>query len=390
MHRRNFIKHASNVALLSTIGLNLSCTKSKPSPEPTVDADFEPFINKLLKDTKTPGLSLAIIKNGEVTFNKGFGVKNTSTNDPVDTNTTFEAASVSKTVFAYAVMQLCQKKEMDLDTPLSQYYPELFANSDPRFQIITARHVLSHTTGLPNWRQPEEPFAFNFDPGKDYRYSGEGYYLLQTVLTHLKGKTYPDQCGNYEMDVKVCATDIADYMNENILTPMQMTSSHYIWSEQRAKNSSSAYGDDGRLIDRGHQGAMAMARYASAGGLLTNAKDYSKFLISLFEGPPTRGAPAGEDNDPFRLNAASISTMLTPQIKLKPEQQFDGCTAWALGWGIQERPEGNLIIHSGGNPGFRSLVMGCIEKRSGFAAFTNSDNGGKVCYDVSVALKDLW
>ena len=381
MHRRNFIINTSRAALLSTIGLNLSCTKSKTSEERSFNADFEQFVLQLLKDTKTPGLSLAIIKNGEVTFNKGFGVKNTSTNDPVDTNTTFEAASVSKTVFAYAVMQLCQKKEMDLDTPLSQYYPELFANSDPRFQIITARHVLSHTTGLPNWRQPEEPFAFNFDPGKDYRYSGEGYYLLQTVLTHLKGKTYPDQCGNYEMDVKVCATDIADYMNENILTPMQMTSSHYIWSEQRAKNSSSAYGDDGRLIDRGHQGAMAMARYASAGGLLTNAKDYSKFLISLFE---------GKNNNPLRLNAASISTMLTPQIKLKPEQQFDGCTAWALGWGIQERPEGNLIIHSGGNPGFRSLVMGCIEKRSGFAAFTNSDNGGKVCYDVSVALKDLW
>lgn len=183
------------------------------------------------------------------------------------------------------------------------------------------------------------------------------------------------------MDVKICATDIGDYMNENILTPMLMTSSHYIWSEERAKNSASAYGDDGRLIDRGHQGATDMARYASAGGLLTNAKDYSKFLISLFE---------GKDNDPFRLNTSSISTMLTPQIKMKPEQQFDGCTAWALGWGIQERTEGNLIIHSGGNPGFRSLVMGCIEKRSAFAAFTNSDNGGKLVYELSVALKDLW
>ena len=377
MHRRNFIKHASSVALLSTLSLNLSCSKFKPSS----DAELEQFVLKLLKDTKTPGLSLAIIKNGKVTFNKGFGVKNTSTNDPVDTDTTFEAASVSKTVFAYAVMQLCQKKVMDLDKPLSQYYPELLPNTDPRFQIITARHALSHTTGLPNWRDPEEPFAFDFDPGKDFRYSGEGYYLLQTVLTHLKGKTYPDQCGNYEMNVKICATDIGDYMTENILTPMQMTSSHYIWSEERAKNSASAHDEDEKPIDKGHQGAIDMARYASAGGLLTSAKDYSKFLISLFD---------GKENDSFRLNSSSISTMLTPQIKLKSNQRMDDCTAWALGWGIQERPEGNIIVHSGGQTGFRSLVMGCIEKRSGFVAFTNGDNGVGVIHELPEALEDLW
>jgi CubicO group peptidase (beta-lactamase class C family) len=374
MHRRNFIKHASSVAFLSATGLNFACSKSKYSPEPSTNGDFEQLVNKLLVDTKTPGLSLAIIKDGEVTFNKGFGVRNTSTNDPVDTETTFEAASVSKTVFAYAIMQLCQKKVMDLDTPLSQYYPELFDNTDPRFEIITARHVLSHTTGLPDWRHSDEPFAFGFDPGKDYRYSGEGFYLLQTVLTHLKGKVYPDQCGTYEMDMKICATDIADYLSENILTPFEMASSHYIWSEERSKNSASAHSEDMSVINKGHQGATDMARYAAAGGLLTHAKDYSKFLISLFD---------GKDHDPFRLNSSSISTMLTPQIKMKPEQQFDGCTAWALGWGIQERPDGNFIIHSGGQTGFRSLVVACIEKRSGFAAFTNGENGAKVAHELA-------
>jgi CubicO group peptidase (beta-lactamase class C family) len=381
MHRRNFIINTSRAALLSTIGLPLSCSKSKTSPETSSDADFEHIILKLLKGSKTPGLSLAIIKNGEVTFNKGFGMKNTSTNDPVDTDTTFEAASVSKTVFAYAVMKLCEKKVMDLDTPLSQYNSELFGGSDDRLRIITARQVLSHTTGLPNWRSESEPFGLGFDPGKDYRYSGEGYYLLQTVLTHLKGKTFPDQCGTYEMGVKVCATDIADYMNKNVLIPIGMTSSHYIWSEERAKNSAAAHDENEKVINKGHQGATDLGRYASAGGLLTNAKDYAKFLINLFD---------GKENDKYRLNPASISEMVTPQIKLKPEQQFDGCTAWALGWGIQERPGRNVIVHSGGQAGFRSLAMASIEKRSGFAAFTNGDNGGKVVYELSVALQDLF
>lgn len=381
MHRRHFLLQTSRVALLSSIGLNFSCSQPKNHSEQSSDPELENLINKLLKDTKTPGLSLAIIKNGEVTFNKGFGVRNTSSGEPVDTDTTFEAASVSKTVFAYAVMKLCEKKVMGLDTPLSQYYPELFAGGDGRFRIITARQVLSHTTGLPNFRNDTEPYLFNFDPGKDFLYSGEGYYLLQTVLTHLKGKTYPDQCGTYEQGLKVCATDIADYMNANLLSPMGMTSSHYIWSEDRAKNSALAHDQNEKVVDKGHQGATDMARYASAGGLLTNAKDYSKFLISLFD---------GKDNDEYRLSSASISQMLTPQIKLKAEQQIDGCSAWALGWGIQERPEGNVIVHSGGQTGFRSLAMASIEKRSGFAAFTNGDNGGKVVYELSQALKDLF
>jgi CubicO group peptidase (beta-lactamase class C family) len=381
MHRRNFIIQTSRVALLSSLGLNLSCTKSKNVNQQSSDAEFENFINKLLNDTKTPGLSLAIIKNGEVTFNKGFGVRDTSTGAPVDTDTTFEAASVSKTVFAYAVMKLCEKKVMDLDTPLSQYYPELFAGGDERFRVITARQALSHTTGLPNFRNEAEPYVFNFEPGKDYLYSGEAYWLLQTVVTHLKGKTYPDQCGEYEQGIKICATDIGDYMTENILSPLEMTASHYIWSEERAKKSAAPHDVNETVIKKPHQGATDMARYASAGGLLTNATDYSKFLINLFD---------GKENDEFQLSKASISEMLTPQIKMKPEQQFDGCTAWALGWGIQERPEGNLIIHSGGQSGFRSLVVGCIEKRSGFVAFTNGDNGGKVCFELVGKLRDLF
>ena len=379
MLRREFLLSTSRIAFLSTLGLNASCSKQKSGDQP-VDSEFDTFVSKLLKETRTPGLSLAIIKNGEVTFNKGFGVKDTSTNEPVTTETTFEAASVSKTVFAYAVMKLVEEKVLDLDTPLSKYYPELFADGDDRFRIITARHVLSHTTGLPNWRNDSEPFGFNFDPGQDYRYSGEGFYLLQTVLTHLKGKTYPDECGTFEMGVKVCGTDIGDYMSQNVLTPLGMDSSHYIWTEERAKHSASPHDDKEGVIKKGHQGVVDMARYASAGGLLTNATDYSKFLISLFH---------GKDNDEYRLSSSAISQMLTPQIKMKPEQQFDGCTAWALGWGIQERAGGNVIVHSGGQSGFRSLVMASIEKRSGFAAFTNGDNGGRVVYDLSAKLQHL-
>jgi CubicO group peptidase (beta-lactamase class C family) len=324
---------------------------------------------------------LAIIRNGKVTWNKAFGVKDTTSNEAVDTDTIFESASISKTVFAYAVMKLCEKNKMSLDTPLSQYYPDLFSNGDARFKTITARQVLSHRTGLPNWRSEQEPLDFDFKPGTGFRYSGEGYYHLQTVVTHLAGKAYAEPCGAYESELHVCATDIADYLKRNILTPFGMTSSSYLWSEQLGKNAAAAYDVEGKKIKKKPQDAVDMARYAAAGGLLTNAKDYAKFLISLFE---------GKEDDAFRLNSTSLSEMFRPQVKLPSDKLIDGCTSWALGWGIYEGPKGNVIVHSGGQPGFRSLTMASVEKKAGFVALTNSDNGGKVIYALPQALSDLW
>ncbi len=381
MERRDFLLLASTSALISTIGLNTSFSRTSDSNTSRKEADLDKLIPQLLKDTKTPGLSLAIVRDGKMTWNKAFGVKDTTTGEPVNINTTFEAASVSKTVFAYAVMKLCEKKVLTLDTPLSQYYPELFDKGDPHLLTITARQVLSHSTGLPEWRSRENPMTFLFDPGTNFSYSGEGYYLLQTVITHLLGKTYPEPCGTYENDFRVCATDIADYMKANILMPFGMESSSYLWTEQLGKNNAAAHDVDEKMFQKNRQNAADMARYASAGGLLTTAKNYSKFLVSLF---------AGKDNDPFRLNAASLSDMFRPHVKLPVDQLIDECTSWGLGWGIQERPTGNLIVHSGGQSGFRSLTMASLEKKSGFVALTNGDNGGKLVYHLKDALSYLW
>ena len=73
--------------------------------------------------------------------------------------------------------------------------------------------------------------------------------------------------------------------------------------------------------------------------------------------------------------------MVRPQVKLPADQKIDGASAWALGWAIQERPAGNIFLHSGGQTGFRSLAMASIEKKSAFAMFTNSDSGGHVLYN---------
>ena len=118
--------------------------------------------------------------------------------------------------------------------------------------------------------------------------------------------------------------------------------------------------------------ATDAARYASAGGLHTTAAEYAKFLMEIVN---------AKDSDAFRLNRKSVQEMLRPQVKLPENEKIDGADSWALGWAVQQRPSGNVIVHSGGQSGFRSLAMASVERKSGFIVLTNSDNGGKVIHD---------
>lgn len=107
-------------------------------------------IPELMHQANVPGLSIAILKDAEVLWTKAFGIANTQTKDTVSINTVFEAASISKPVFAYAVLQLYERGIIDLDVPLTQYWPERYIANEPRLDLITTRIGLSHTTGFPN------------------------------------------------------------------------------------------------------------------------------------------------------------------------------------------------------------------------------------------------
>lgn len=124
--------------------------------KPLVPA-LEKQIPELMEQAVVPGFSIVLIAKAKLVWRRGFGVRNSATKEPVDNDTVFEAASTSKPVFAYAVMKLCEKGVMDLDTPLSHYTSDRFLKGDPRLDLINARHVLSHTSRLPNWRSADEP-----------------------------------------------------------------------------------------------------------------------------------------------------------------------------------------------------------------------------------------
>ncbi|HEX6889564.1 MAG TPA: serine hydrolase domain-containing protein, partial [Chryseolinea sp.] len=185
MHRRTFLTRTGQAALITALGLKTNMVTAGQNDDAVLVADVEKLIPRIMKESNIPGLSAAIIRNGKVIWNKAFGVKDNSSKEPVDVDTVFEAASVSKTAFAYAVMKLVENGALKLDDPLKRYLPKPFLEGDPRLDLITARHVLSHQAGFQDWRSSQHPLKIHFTPGSDFMYSGEGYYYLQSVVTQL-------------------------------------------------------------------------------------------------------------------------------------------------------------------------------------------------------------
>jgi CubicO group peptidase (beta-lactamase class C family) len=383
MRRRDFLVESGRTALsFCLLPLVARAQASQKSAEfkggtssGTLIADLERLIPKLMEEAVVPGLSIAIIKDAKLLWRRGFGVKDGESNVPVDSDTVFEAASVSKTVFAYAVMKLFEKGIIDLDTPLAKYTPKPFLEGDRRLELITARHVLSHTSGFQDWRSKAEPLKIHFTPGEKFLYSGEGYNYLQSVVTHLTGQVNLKACARYEADLEVCATDIDSYMRGNLFVPLGMSSSGYVWNDTFEKHAAAPHDPEGKRSAKKKPTATDAARYASAGGLHTTPTDYARFLIEIVD-------PKG--GDAFRLSKKSLQEMVRPQVKLDEQQKIDGASSWALGWAIQERKNGNLIVHSGGQDGFRSLAMASVERKSGFIILTNGDNGGKVIHNQTL------
>jgi CubicO group peptidase (beta-lactamase class C family) len=309
---------------------------------------------------------MAVVDAGKLVWRGAFGFKDLVSRGLVDHDTVFEAGSVSKTVFAYAVMKLRDKGAIDLDAPLTKYLPERFLDGDHRLDLITARHVLSHTTGFQNWRSRQEPLKIHFTPGAQFGYSGEGYSYLQSVLTQLTGRVEPADCATFEDGLKVCATDFDSYMKAQLLVPFGMLSSGYVWIDRYDQQMARGHALDGKQLER-KSTARDAARYGAAGGLHTTPSDYIKFLIEVF-------VPAAEDS--FRLSDASRREMIKPQVKVTDAM------SWALGWQVQHHPSGDLLSHGGDNPGFKALTAASIEKKRGFIILTNSDRGFDVIRKV--------
>jgi CubicO group peptidase (beta-lactamase class C family) len=215
-----------------------------------------------------PGLAIGIIREGKTVGTIAEGVRNTASGIPVDAETVFEAASLTKPVFAYAVLQLIDAGALALDDPLCTYVPE-YLPDDPQATAITVRSVLSHTTGLPNWRSEANPLRTYFVPSARFSYSGEGFVWLQRVVERVTGDP------------------LEAVMDRLVLGPLGMNRSGLIWRPAFDKNYADPH--DAALVVR-EKSKPIEAKSAST--LHTTASDYALFLRAvlsgLVRGPGTR------------------------------------------------------------------------------------------------------
>jgi CubicO group peptidase (beta-lactamase class C family) len=353
VRRREFLHESGRVALgLSTLSL-AACAQTAPTPEAPRDAFLESLtahwdaaIPGWLAETKMPAVSIAIVRNGQLAWRRAYGVKDTGTNEPVDPSSVFAACSDTKPVFAYGVLKLCERGLLDLDTPLTTYTSRR-VSPDPRVERITTRHVLSHTTGFPNWRQGKD-LEIQFDPGSKNQYSGEGFSYLQSVVVEVTGKPF---------DV---------FMRDHILLPLGMTSSRVTWDVEYAKQIAKPHDENGKRFAgkfvtpaTGAELEEGMARYGAAATLMTTPTDYAQFLLALVNPKPA---------DDYRLNEASLREMLRPQVD-KTNDTWEGL-AWHL-----EQHEGIPLVftHAGQDPGYYCITAGSVERRSGLMVMVNGD-----------------
>jgi CubicO group peptidase (beta-lactamase class C family) len=340
--RRVFLIESGSLAL-SALALSLDGGALHLGPM----TDLERQLPLLMKEHHVPGVSLAVISAGKLGEGRAFGAKDAASKAPVDPATMFEAASMSKPAFAYAVLKLCERGVLDLDTPLTHYTSSRFLDGDPRLDLITARHVLSHTTGFPNWRSQSQPLSIAFTPGTRWAYSGEGYSYLQSVITELTKQP------------------IEEFMRTNIFQPFGMTSSGYEWNDAFARKMARPHDEGGTPMDNKRSTPGDVARYASAGALLTTPTDYAKFMLEILD-------PTGPDE--FRLRRSTIAEMVRPQVETQNEYH----TAWGLGVAIYRTKNGEIVGHGGDNDGFHCISLMSLPHKAGIVVMTNSDGGSRL------------
>jgi len=295
---------------------------------------------KLHELSGVPGFCVAVASREGVEWSGAFGVRDQASAAPVDGQTVFEAASLSKPVFAYAVLQLAESAMIDLDTPLVEYSPYADIEHDPRQALLTARMALTHTTGLPNWRPQDQRLEFEYEPGERWRYSGEGFVMLQRVVEELVGDPL-------EVIVKNLVFD-----------PLEMNRSSYVWRDRFEDNVALPHDELG-LSRPNRQVTSGNAAFS----LLTTAPDYARFLAAVMRG----------DN----LEDETWAEMLRPQANVNT-----GVT-WGLGWGLEENEDGLAFWHWGHNSGYRAYAIAYPARDWAFVYLSNSDNGMLLLGDLA-------
>lgn len=317
---------------------------------------LDKLIKKAMDSLEIPGLSIAMINDGELVYHRVFGVKNKETREPIDKETIFEAASLSKPVFAYFFMKMVDRGIVNLDEPLYKLLPNApIKDNDERYKLITPRMVLSHSTGFPNWSD-NKPIEIGFAPGTGFSYSGEAHQFLTAYLA-LANKT------NWKKGLD-------SIFQKEVAGPLGMNHSYFVGNEYIKAHKATGY-------EAGKPKELWLPKsFGAAHTLHSEATDFAKFLQAMIKGDG--------------LSKESYEEMLKEQNHFKEDNDLrkTGQTGWALGFSMKPTPHGMRYLHTGNNTGFTSYCCFYKEKKYGLVLFTNSDKIAALYQKIGKYLDD--
>src|SRR5579862_9094378 len=264
-------------------------------------------VSKIMTETHANGMAVAVIDHGKVGYVHAYGLRNAK-GDPLTTDTVMYSASLTKMVFTYTVMQLIDQGRLNLDTPLKddldqplpgyppdatfpdKYGPYKDLAGDARWEKITPRMCLTHSTGFQNFWfiEPDGKLHIHFDPGTRFSYSGEGFILLQFVVEHGR-------------KAQGLGLDVGDLTKANF-DRLGMTRTTLVWRNGQDPNVADGWNDQGQP-----QPHDKRSKVRAAGSMNTTITDLSAFTAALVRGEGLSPSSRAEISKPvFHITTASL------------------------------------------------------------------------------------
>lgn len=315
-------------------------------------------VAKVMARTGAKGMAVAVIDQGKVAYVHAYGARNAK-GDSLNTDTVMYGASLTKTVFAYTVMQLVDQGKLSLDTPIKadldnplptygpdpvfpdKYGPYKDLADDPRWETITPRMCLNHSAGFSNFWfiEPDQKLHIHFQPGTRFSYSGEGFILLQFVIEH--GRT-----------AQGLGLDVGDLTKANF-NRLGMTRTSLTFRNGLDPNVADGWNDQGQP-----QPHDKRSKVRAAGSMNTTISDLSKFAAALVRGDGLSAASRAEISKPgLHIPTASLFPLFLPDAPASAQRKdlYSG-----LGVIVFDGPQGHGF-YKGGHDGQTANTLVCIE-----------------------------
>lgn len=340
--------------------------QANENPEAQIDKLFSAY------NAKTPGVAVAVVKDGNVVFSKGYGAANLEYDVPITTKTVFNIASVSKQFTAFAIYILEKQGKLSLEDDAGKYIPEM-----PDYEkIIRIKHLLAHTSGvkdqaalmsLAGWREGDitkmqdvlrllsRQKELNFEPGNRYLYSNSGYILLAEIVERASGQTF------------------AEFTKKNIFEPLEMNDTQFYDDYERVvKNRADSY----ELENGVYKKKILSNSVDGAGNLYTTVEDMAKWALN-FENPKAGDAELVKKfNEPSLLNNGEkvIYARFGDDVGYHAKGQIH--------WNYRGTKQ---ISHGGHAAAFRSSFWRFPEQNLAIIAFSNDEDFEQVKNITTIA-----